>query len=141
MLETVEDDRSICARNIARNFKKCSLDLHSIIARKLCSARSGFARHFGALEKFLLELARLENCKEEFLLGTRSARKLTCSFCSNSKNFRSVSALCATSSQNCLYTSFSCECKHVENYIHFLWKRELVLRPSENFSSSSKTSK
>ena len=70
---------------LARFTKNCT--------RKCARARSSFARKFWPLEKILLELARLENCKEEFLLGTRSARKLTCSFCSNLKNFRSVSAL------------------------------------------------
>ena len=70
---------------LARFTKNC--------ARKCARARWSFARNFWPLEKILLELARLENCKEEFLLGTRSARKLTCSFCSNSKNFCSVSAL------------------------------------------------
>ena len=70
---------------LARFTKNC--------ARKCARARSGFARNFWPLEKILLELARLENWKAKILLETRSARKLTCSFCSNSKNFRLVSAL------------------------------------------------
>ena len=64
-----------------------------IWTRKYARARSSFARNFWALEKFLLELARLENWSSKILLETRSARKCLCSFCSNSKIFRSVSTL------------------------------------------------
>ena len=70
---------------LARFTKKC--------ARKDARARSGVARNFWPLEKILLELARLENLKTKILLETRSARNLSGSFCSNSKIFRSVSAL------------------------------------------------
>ena len=85
--------------NLAKNLRSAHIKIFfacskpKICARKIAFARSGFARYFCVLENILLELARLDNWIPKILLETRSARKSSCSFCSNSKIFRSVSAL------------------------------------------------
>ena len=84
---------NLTARQNLKLLEKNLLEKGSNFALKCAHALSGFARNFLPLEKILLKLARLKNWKAKILLETCSARKPSCSFFSNSKNFCLVSAL------------------------------------------------